>query len=299
MASPIREGGFRLTEPAPARRDSHRQATAERGWTQRGVNVAQGHSGSFVLQPVFNGLYRIGEATLMLGQILKALPRPRLYMVAALQQAYVMGIRSLPLVLFIAFLGGAVTSQQTGAQFAGGLPLWVVGSVLAASVLTELGPLLTGIVMMARVGAAIAAELGSMKVTEQIDALYAMGRDPVLYLVVPRVVAGVLVFPPLVVLANTTGILAGWGIGLLAIDGLTSADVIYGMRFYFRPWAAIFSLIKGACFGFAISFIACYVGLQGRGGAEGVGRTTTASVVLTTIVLMVIDVTLAPMLKWF
>jgi hypothetical protein len=82
-----------------------------------------------------------------------------------------MGIRSLPLVLFVAFLGGAVMSQQTGAQFAGALPLWVVGSVIAASVITELGPLLTAIVMMGRVGAAIAAELASMKVSEQIDAL--------------------------------------------------------------------------------------------------------------------------------
>ena len=261
--------------------------------------MARGVSGAFVLAPVGNALFKIGDATIMAWQIAKALPRPARYINSALQQAYVMGIRSLPLVLVMAFLGGAVTSQQTGAQFAGGLPLWVVGSVLAASVLTELGPLLTAIVMMARVGAAIAAELASMRVTEQIDALYAMGRDPVLFLVVPRVVAGVIVFPPLVVLADAMGIGAGWVIGLLAVDGLTSADVIYGMRFYFRPWAIIFSLIKGAFFGFAISFIACYIGLQGRGGAEGVGRTTTASVVTTTLAIMILDVTLAPMLKWF
>lgn len=108
----------------------------------------------------------------------------------------------------MAFLGGTRTSRQTGAQFAGGLPLWVIGSFLAASVLTELGPLLTAIVIMARVGAAIAAELAYTMVTEQIDALYAMGRDPVQFLVVPRVVAGVLVFPPLVILADCTGIAA-------------------------------------------------------------------------------------------
>ncbi len=261
--------------------------------------MAQGQTGTFVFAPIGDALYRVGEATVMGWQVLKALPRPGRYFNAALQQAYVMGIKSLPLVLVMAFLGGAVTSQQTGAQFAGGLPLWVIGSVLAASVITELGPLLTAIVMMARVGAAIAAELASMKVTEQIDALYAMGRDPVLFLVVPRVVAAVIVFPPLVVLADAMGIAAGWGIGLVAVDGLTSADVVYGMRFYFRPWALIFSLIKGSCFGLAIAFIACFIGLQGRGGAEGVGRTTTASVVTTTLALMIIDVSLAPMLKWF
>jgi phospholipid/cholesterol/gamma-HCH transport system permease protein len=244
-------------------------------------------------------LVRVGEATVLAWQVLRVLPRPRLYFNAAVQQAYVMGIQSLPLVLLMAFLGGAVTSQQTGAQFTGGLPLWVIGSVLAASMLTELAPLLTGIVMTGRVGAAIAAELASMKVTEQVDALVAMGRDPVAFLVAPRVVAGLLVFPPLVILANAVGIGAGWGLGLLAVDGLTSADVVYGMRFYFRPWALGFSVLKGAVFGVTITFIACYIGLRGAGGAEGVGRTTTAAVVTTTIALMVLDVLMIPILKAF
>jgi phospholipid/cholesterol/gamma-HCH transport system permease protein len=220
-------------------------------------------------------------------------------MTAALQQAYVMGIQSLPLVLFIVALGGAVTSQQTGAQFTGGLPLWVVGSVLAASILTELGPLLTAIILMARVGAAIAAELASMKVTEQIDALYAMGRDPIVFLVTPRVVGGFLVMPALVILADAVGLVAGWLVGIVAVDGLSTADVAYGMRFYFRTWALIFSVLKGVVFGVAITFIACFVGLQGTGGAEGVGKTTTTAVVMTTVMLMVLDVLLAPVLKAF
>src|SRR5512145_1630563 len=110
------------------------------------------------------GLERAGRASLLALAILKVLPRPRLYAVSALQQSYVIGIQSLPLVLFIAMLGGAVTSQQSGVQFSGGLTLWVIGSVLAASVITELGPLLTAIVMMARTGASIAAELASMQV---------------------------------------------------------------------------------------------------------------------------------------
>jgi phospholipid/cholesterol/gamma-HCH transport system permease protein len=248
---------------------------------------------------LIRALTKVGEATVMAGQIVRVLPRPRLYATSALQHAYAMGIRSLPLVLIMAFLGGAVTSQQTGAQFVGGLPLWVIGSVLAASMITELAPVLTGIVMMARVGASIAAELASMKVTEQVDALVAMGRDPVAFLVVPRVVAGVLVLPPLVILANLVGILAGWGIGLVAVDGLTSADVIYGMRWYFRPWVLYFSVIKGAVFGLAITFIACFVGLSGSGGAEGVGRTTTQAVVATTLAIMIIDVLMVPLLKAF
>jgi phospholipid/cholesterol/gamma-HCH transport system permease protein len=261
--------------------------------------AAAGYQRDVILGPLLKALQRLGRATILMGQVIRVLPRPRLYINAALQQAFIMGIASLPLVLFMAFLGGAVTSQQTGAQFTGGLPLWVIGSVLAASMLTELGPVLTGIVMMARIGASIAAELASMRVTEQIDALYAMGRDPVAFLVTPRVVAGLLVFPPLVVLADGMGIMAGWFVGLITVDGLTSADIVYGMRYYFRPWALIFSVLKGAIFGLAITFIACFVGLEGRGGAEGVGRATTSAVVTTTLVLMMLDVLLAPVLKAF
>lgn len=251
------------------------------------------------LKPARLALERAGRATLLLIAIAKVLPHPRTYLRASFTQAYLIGIKSLPLVIFIAMLGGAVTSQQSGAQFTGGLPLWVIGSVLAASILTELGPLLTAIVMMARVGASIAAELASMQVTEQIDALRAMGRDPVAFLVTPRVLAGLLVFPPLVIIADASGLFAGWLVGQFAVEGLTGEDVIYGMRYYFRPWALWFSVIKGAVFGFGVTFIACLVGLEGGGGAEGVGRTTTTAVVITTIILMVLDVMLAPLLKMF
>ena len=243
------------------------------------------------------GLDRVGRGALLAAAIVRTLGTPRKWVHASLSQAYSMGIRSLPLVLFMAALGGAIASQQTGAQFTGGLPLWVTGSVVAAGVLTELGPVLTAMVLVGRLGASIAAELGTMKVTEQIDALYSIGRDPVTFLVVPRVVGGTLVFPPLVVLANAMGMFAGWAIGLVAIDGLTSADFIFGARFYFRPWVLFFSVIKAALFGVAITFLACFIGLEGRGGAEGVGRTTTAAVVATTIAVMVLDVLLVPLLK--
>ena len=208
-----------------------------------------------------------------------------------------MGVRSLPLVLFMAAIGGALASQQTGAQFTGGLPLWVIGSVVAAGVLTELGPVLTALVLIGRIGASIAAELATMKVTEQIDALYSIGRDPVTFLVVPRVVGGMLVVPPLVIMADAVGMFSGWIVGLVAIEGLTTADFIFGARFYFRPWVLFFSVIKAAIFGVTITFLACFIGLEGRGGAEGVGRTTTAAVVAMTIAIMLLDVLLVPLLK--
>ncbi len=243
-------------------------------------------------------LNHVGRATLMAWAVARVLPYPRRYVRSFLPQAYWMGVRSLPLVLIMAVLGGAVTSQTTGNQFTGSVPVWVVGSVTVASLITELGPLLTGVVLVGRIGASIAAELASMKVTEQIDALYAMGRDPIAYLVVPRVLGGLAVLPPLVALADFAGIMSGYLVGLVAVDGLTTAEFIYGARFYFRPWALYFSVIKAAFFGLAITFLACYIGLEGgRGGAEGVGRTTTAAVVATTLVLMIRDMMLAPLLK--
>jgi phospholipid/cholesterol/gamma-HCH transport system permease protein len=232
----------------------------------------------------------------MAAAIIRTLGSPRKYAHASLSQAYAMGIRSLPLVLFMAMIGGAIASRQTGSQFAGGLPVWVTGSVVTAGVLTELGPVLTAIVLIGRLGASIAAELGTMKVTEQIDALYSIGRDPVTLLIVPRVVGGALVVPPLVVLADAMGIFSGWAMGVSTIDGLTTADFLFGVRFYFRPWVLTFSVIKAAVFGVTITFLACFIGLEGRGGAEGVGRTTTAAVVATTIAVMILDLALIPLL---
>jgi len=257
----------------------------------------RGRSG--VLEAAATLLDRLGTAALMAATIVRALRHPRAWADAALQQAWVMGIRSLPLVLIISVLGGAVTSQQSGAQFTGGLPLWVIGSVAAASILTELGPMLTGMVLVGRIGASIAAELASMKVSEQIDALRAMGRDPYAYLVVPRVIAGILVVPPLVILANAAALISAWAVGLVAIPGMTSAAFIYGVRFYFYPFALTFSIMKGVAFGMAITFLACLIGLEGDGGAEGVGRTTTAAVVATTLALLIIDVMFAPLLRYF
>lgn len=250
-----------------------------------------------VIGATVGGLDRVGRAALLAASIVGTLHRPRRYFAASMAQAYHMGIRSLPLVLFMAAIGGALASQQTGAQFTGGLPVWVTGSIVAAGVLTELGPVLTALVLIGRVGASIAAELGTMKVTEQIDALYSIGRDPITFLVVPRVVGGILVVPPLVVVANAMGMFAGLVVGLIAIDGLTASEFVFGARFYFRPWVLFFSVIKAAVFGLTITFLACFAGLEGRGGAEGVGRTTTSAVVASTVAIMVLDVLLVPLLK--
>lgn len=232
------------------------------------------------------------------GHTVIGLARPRRYIKDLLYQCYDMGVRSLPVVILVAALSGAVTSQQSGYQFTGTVPIWVIGSIVAASVLTELGPLVTALVLVGRIGSRIGAELGTMVVTEQVDALKAVGHDPVEQLVVPRVLAGTLMLPPLVVVADFVGIGAGW-LGALVTLPITSAEFTYGAQVYFHDFALWFGLIKAAVFGATITFIGCYIGLNTRGGAEGVGRTTMSVAVSGTVAIMFWDAVLARLLKAF
>jgi phospholipid/cholesterol/gamma-HCH transport system permease protein len=238
------------------------------------------------------------ESAKLAGHALVSMARPRRYYRELVRQCYDMGIRSIPVVVLVAALSGAVTSQQSGYQFTGTVPIWIIGSVVAASVLTELGPLVTALVLVGRIGARIGAELGTMVVTEQVDALRAVGRDPVEQLVVPRVLAGTLMLPPLVGLADFVGIGAGW-LGALLTLPITSAEFVYGVRAYFHDFALWFGLIKAAVFGATITFIGCYIGLRTGGGAEGVGRTTTSVAVAGTVAIMFWDAVLARLLKAF
>lgn len=241
-------------------------------------------------------LEHLGRAVLLGGAIVRALVRPGQWWASALEEMRRQGVGSLVLVIMLNALGGAVTSQQTGYQFEGNLPMWVIGSVVSASVITELAPMLTGLALVGMVGARITAELGAMKVTQQVDALEMIGRDPVVYLVVPRVVAGAVTAPLLVALALAVGLGAGW-ITAVTLTPVTSPEFLFGVRYYMRDFPMFFALIKAAAFGLAITFIASYVGLQARGGSVGVGRATTAGVVAMLTAILVLDALLAPLLK--
>lgn len=236
-----------------------------------------------------------GRSGILLGATVAALRRPRRYLGEAFLQAKRMGVDSLGLVLLVGALSGSVLAQQSGYQFTT-LPMWIVGEAVAAGMLTELAPVLTAIVLAGRVGAGIGAELGTMRVTDQVDALRTLGRDPVTELVVPRVLAGTFVLLPLVVLANVAGIFSGWitAVGLLP---MTTHEYVYGVQVYYHSAALVFSLVKAVFFGFTITFTACYVGIQAEGGAAGVGRTTTNAVVAIIVAIMVLDVLLAPLYK--
>jgi phospholipid/cholesterol/gamma-HCH transport system permease protein len=229
-----------------------------------------------------------GEVSLLLWGTLTALFTGRLALREVLAQMYWMGVQSLPIVFVTAVLSGFVTSQQGGYQFTGSVPLYVLGSVVTSSIVLELGPVLTAVVFIGRVGARITAELGTMKVSEQIDALHSLGRNPVRTLAAPRIVAGFVVLPLLVAFANTVGI----GAGMFAAEaslGLGKESFLYGARVFWHTFDLYYSIGKGAVFGLIVPLIAVHMGLRTRGGAEGVGKATTTAVVYMIMAVLFLD----------
>ncbi len=210
------------------------------------------------------------------------------------RQLYVMGVQSIPIVMVTALLSGIVTSQQGGYQITSTIPLYVLGSVTVTSIVLELGPVLTAVVLVGRVGARITAELGTMVVSEQIDAYHSLGRDPVVILGAPRILAGLLVMPLLVGFANAMGIFSGM-VAAEASLGLSYETFFYGARLFWHSWDLFYSLMKALTFGFAIPVIAIHMGFRTSGGAAGVGRTTTASVMFQTLTVLILDAMFPPL----
>jgi phospholipid/cholesterol/gamma-HCH transport system permease protein len=198
------------------------------------------------------------------------------------------GVSSLPIGLFIAVFTGIVLSLLASYSFTGAVPLYFVGTLVEKTITMELAPVLTGLALAGRVGANIAAELGTMRVTEQIDALETLGYDPHAYLVVPRVLAGTLMFPIVVGAAMLAGVASGWlaSVGLL---DLSSPDFVKGMRLFFSGFDVRYGLVKASSFGFIVTLVGSIRGLRTTGGAEGVGRAATTAVVYAAVLILVLD----------
>jgi phospholipid/cholesterol/gamma-HCH transport system permease protein len=204
------------------------------------------------------------------------------------EQLDAIGVGSLTVVILTGLFTGAVLALQTGLtldQF-GARP--VVGRLVSASMVKELGPVLTGLMLAGRIGSGIAAELGSMVVTDQINALRALGTDPIRKLVVPRVLAGVLMAPVLTVIADTVGIIGGW---IIAVFQLRVASSLYwtSVTEVLYVQDAWMGLIKPFCLGYIIVSIGCHVGLRTKGGTQGVGRATTNAVVASSVAVIAVD----------
>ena len=198
------------------------------------------------------------------------------------------GWGSLTVVILTGFFTGAVLALQSGMtldQF-GARPF--VGRLVSASMIKELGPVLTALMLTSRVGSGIAAELGSMVVAEQVNALRALGTDPIRKLVVPRVLAGTLMCPALTVVSDLVGVTGGWAIAVFQLRVASSVywtSVLEGL-YPQDPWMG---LIKPFFLGFAIVSIGCHVGLRTRGGTQGVGRATTNAVVAASVAVLAVD----------
>jgi len=237
-----------------------------------------------------------GRFALLAGRVLycsvTCLPRYGLL----LHQMVRIGARSLPVVLITGTFTGMVLAVQTHAQFARVQMENLLGAVVGVSMVREIGPVLTGLVLAGRVGASMTAELGAMKVSEQIDALRALGTDPVKYLIVPRFISCVLLIPLLVVYGDIVGIWGGWVVSTQVL----SVDPHFYWEFaarYVETWDIFSGMLKASVFGGLLCLICCFKGFTTTGGAEGVGRATTEANVATSIGIIISNFFLALVLR--
>ena len=198
------------------------------------------------------------------------------------------GVNSLPLVIIISVFTGAVAAWQAAYQLKGIAPLSFLGGATSRAIITELGPVLTGIVIAGRVGASIAAELGTMKVTEQIDALETMAINPVRYLAMPRFLASILMMPVLVIFANTIAVMGAYIVSNYFLNVSFSVFFISVKRFFVFS-DLIAGLIKTIFFGGVTALLGCHIGFQTEGGAEGVGLSTIRSFVMSAALILILD----------
>lgn len=235
-----------------------------------------------------NFLQEVGQISNLFFSILRFTPKLFKNRKLLLFQMEHIGVNSLPLVIVIAVFTGAVAAWQAAYQLKGVAPILFLGTATSRAIITELGPVLTAIIIAGRVGASIAAELGSMRVTEQIDALETMGISPVRYLAMPRFYASVLMMPILVVFANVIAVGGAYVISNYFL-GVSYAVFFDSVKRYFLMSDFIFGMIKGMIFGAMTSLLGCHIGFRTSGGAEGVGLSTIRSFVLSAAMILILD----------
>jgi phospholipid/cholesterol/gamma-HCH transport system permease protein len=236
--------------------------------------------------------YHLGCFGSLLWQTIRALRDFGTYSNLIGDQMMRIGIQSIPIVIYIAAFAGMVTSIQSSENFDEFVPAYLIGFVVEKSVLRELSAVLTSLVLAGRVGASIAAEIGTMRVTEQIDALETLAFNPISYLIVPRVISGTLMFPVLTIFAAFIGVLTGWVTAIFAMD-VTTYEFFKGARQYVDNKDFILPMAKSVLFGFSITLISCYQGFNSRGGAEGVGAAATSAAVVSCLMVLFLDFLIA------
>ena len=239
---------------------------------------------------IFHSLSELGDAFRLLGETIFQIFRPPLQFDLLMKQLLLIGVNSLTVVLLSGFFTGMVLGVQGYVQLK---PYAVEGSVaqfVSVSVVKELGPMITAFVLSGRIGASITAELSTMKVTEQIDALEVMGTNPVKYLVVPRFLACSIMLPTLTIFSTFAGIFGGY-VAVVSLFGFNGDFYILQVQRHLFIGSVLISLIKATSFGMAIAAVGCYKGISisTAGGAEGVGTATTGSAVISLITILILD----------
>lgn len=245
---------------------------------------------------LLKALEDFGRYWLLILQSVRGILRARVYWNLLMQEAQVIGVDSILIVVVISFFMGAVTTVQTAYQLVSAfIPKSTIGAIVSTSAILELAPTVASLVLAGRVGSNIASQIGTMRVTEQIDALEVMGINPPTYLVLPRIVVGMIFFPVLVILGcfiiHLGGLVAGTFTG-----AVNPTQFAAGSRSFYDDFQIVFMLLKATTFGFIITSIASYQGYYVRGGAIEVGHASTRAVVISCITILIVDYVLAQLL---
>jgi len=245
-----------------------------------------------VLQPLgrafLAGLETMGRLTLFTARAIYYAVQPPYYWRLLLRQMVEIGYYSLPVVGLTAIFTGMVLALQSYTGFTRFNAEAAIPNVVVLSMTRELGPVLAGLMVAGRIGAAIAAEIGTMRVTEQIDALTTLSTNPLKYLVAPRIVAGLLMLPLLVGVADLIGVFGGYIVSIYKL-GFNPATYIKNTVDFVEPLDVISGLVKAAVYGFLVTLMGCYHGYHSRGGAQGVGAATTNAVVSASILILIFN----------
>lgn len=230
----------------------------------------------------------LGELAIFAATAISGLFRPPFYIRNFGRALLEIGFFSLPVVALTAVFTGMVLALQSYVGFSRFESPGVIASVVVLSLTRELGPVLAGLMVAGRAGSAMAAELGTMRVTDQIDALSTLATDPMRYLVTPRLLAGLIALPLLVVVADILGIAGGYLVATVRL-GFNSHAYLHSTVSYLHATDVVSGLVKAAVFGFVIALMGCFNGYRSRGGAQGVGGATTAAVVSASILILALD----------
>ncbi len=224
-----------------------------------------------------------------MGRVFSRPEKLKIYWVQLIKEIDKIGISSLGIVALMSVFMGAVIALQTAAAIDSPLiPAYTVGFTTRQSIILEFSPTILSLILAGKVGSNIASEIGTMRVTEQIDALEIMGVNSAAYLVLPKVLAGIFIFPFLIAISMFLGIFGGWFI-CVATDITTSSEYIYGIQYDFRPFHVTYAFIKTVVFAFVITSVAAYHGYNARGSALEVGRSSTQAVVYSSVLILLLN----------